>query len=492
MNLSNAKGILKSSSIIGGAQLFQIIFGVLRTKLIAVILGPTGVGLSGLFQSTIQLATSIFGVGISQSSVKSFAEIKPKNIRELKSIISISITLVCLLGALAIIIMIMFSERISIYTFGTTKYSSSISVLSVSVLLNLLYLIFIAVAQGLRKLKLIALINIFTSIMGLLIAVPVYYLYGKNGIVWVLLLLSFSNFSISLILSKSYNYFTKFSFLQFISGTKSILKLGLAFAGSGFLLMLSSYLIRIFISSHSSITVVGHLNAATAITTLYLSLIFTAMSTDFYPKLVSFNKNNVKMNSLVNDQIFIGLLISGPIIILFSSFSYPILSILYTSEFTAASEVLQLQLIGTLFKAFSWPIGFIVLAKGHSKIFFITELLWNSIYYLITINFYDSFGLVAVGFGYLFGYICYSIIMVIIVKNISNYNLNKDSASTMTIFAFLVLCTYCTGKYFYGTNILYTIKALLIFCGFSYSYFFLRKIYTKKNIINAIKSKLFD
>ena len=111
MNLSNAKGILKSSSIIGGAQLFQIIFGVLRTKLIAVILGPTGVGLSGLFQSTIQLATSIFGVGISQSSVKSIAEIKPKNIRELKSIISISITLVCLLGALAIIIMIMFSER---------------------------------------------------------------------------------------------------------------------------------------------------------------------------------------------------------------------------------------------------------------------------------------------------------------------------------------------------------------------------------------------
>ena len=42
--------ILKSSSIIGGASFLNIAIGLVRTKVLAVLLGPSGVGLVSLYR----------------------------------------------------------------------------------------------------------------------------------------------------------------------------------------------------------------------------------------------------------------------------------------------------------------------------------------------------------------------------------------------------------------------------------------------------------
>jgi PST family polysaccharide transporter len=47
--------ILKSSSIVGGAQAINYVVGLLRTKAVALLLGPSGVGLVGLYVSAIGL-----------------------------------------------------------------------------------------------------------------------------------------------------------------------------------------------------------------------------------------------------------------------------------------------------------------------------------------------------------------------------------------------------------------------------------------------------
>src|SRR6185295_14160468 len=66
--------ILKSSVLIGGSSFFNIGLGIVRTKVMAILLGPAGVGLMGLYSSVIDLTQSIAGMGINSSGVRQIAE----------------------------------------------------------------------------------------------------------------------------------------------------------------------------------------------------------------------------------------------------------------------------------------------------------------------------------------------------------------------------------------------------------------------------------
>lgn len=68
------KQILKATGILGGAQVIEILFRIARSKIVAVLLGPTGVGMIGLYQSTIDLVQKATGFGINFSAVRDIAE----------------------------------------------------------------------------------------------------------------------------------------------------------------------------------------------------------------------------------------------------------------------------------------------------------------------------------------------------------------------------------------------------------------------------------
>ena len=85
--MSSYKDILKSFSIVGSAQIVNIVIGILRTKLFAVFLGPTGVGLLGLFQSIVDIIKNVTGLGLNVSAVKFVAEANAEKDNELVSAI---------------------------------------------------------------------------------------------------------------------------------------------------------------------------------------------------------------------------------------------------------------------------------------------------------------------------------------------------------------------------------------------------------------------
>src|SRR5258705_12491703 len=66
--------ILKSTALIGGSSVVNIGFGIIRTKAMALFLGPGGVGLMGLYSAIADLANSLAGFGIQSSGVRQIAE----------------------------------------------------------------------------------------------------------------------------------------------------------------------------------------------------------------------------------------------------------------------------------------------------------------------------------------------------------------------------------------------------------------------------------
>ena len=73
-NTTSYRSILKATSLFGSVQVYQILIQVLRAKVIAILLGPVGVGVLGLFQSAIQFFQNLTNMGLSQSAVRDVSE----------------------------------------------------------------------------------------------------------------------------------------------------------------------------------------------------------------------------------------------------------------------------------------------------------------------------------------------------------------------------------------------------------------------------------
>ena len=73
-NTDNYKESIKATSIFGGVQLFNIVIKIVRSKFIAVLLGPNGMGIFGLLNSTILLVSSFTNFGLQTSAVRNIAD----------------------------------------------------------------------------------------------------------------------------------------------------------------------------------------------------------------------------------------------------------------------------------------------------------------------------------------------------------------------------------------------------------------------------------
>ena len=74
--MKSYREIFRSSAIIGSASIANILIGIVRMKVLAVLLGPAGVGLMGLYQNIMGTAATLTGCGMETSGVRHIASSK--------------------------------------------------------------------------------------------------------------------------------------------------------------------------------------------------------------------------------------------------------------------------------------------------------------------------------------------------------------------------------------------------------------------------------
>lgn len=401
--------ILKATSLFGGVQIFNILITIIRSKVIAVLLGPAGMGIVGLLTSTVSLVSSMTNFGLETSAVKSVAEAHANgDITTLSKTVSVFKKLVWGTGLLGAMVMLISSPWLSELTFGNRDFTWSFIFLSVTLLINQLTVGQNVLLQGTRKLKYLASANMLGSVFSLIITLPLYYFFGLDGIVPALILISIATFSVA-------TYFSnKVSLLHVEVGIKELKSRGKGMLKLGFFLSLSSlmgaaiaYILRIYISNTGGVDDVGLYTAGFQIIGTYVGLVFTAMGTDYFPRLSAVADSDKKRNLLVNQQGEIALLILFPIIIAFIFFAPLVVRILYSVKFEPINEMIIWAGYGMFFKAISWAIAFQFLAKANSKLFFINELIVNVYLLILNVLGYSFLGLLGLGLSYLIGYVLY-------------------------------------------------------------------------------------
>ena len=285
--------------------------GLIRTKAMALLLGPAGMGLMALYGSILSLAQSMASVGIPSSAVREIAEAagsgESGRIARTAAVIRRTAVLLGLLGA---VLLVVFSNQISVLTFGDNRHAPAVALLSVAVFLGCVSGSQAALIQGMRRISDLARMGIWGSIFGVIVAIPLIYYFRENGIVPSLIALA----AIMLLVSWWYSRKLQIpaqtlTISEWKRNAGALLKLGLAFNASAVLTLGAAYAIRLIVLRKIGFEAAGLYQSAWALGGLYVGFILQAMTTDFYPRLTAVAKDDAECNRLVNEQTEVGLFV---------------------------------------------------------------------------------------------------------------------------------------------------------------------------------------
>lgn len=479
--------IMKATSLFGGVQIFNIIITIIRSKFIAVLLGPLGMGIAGLLTSTTSFIGGLTNFGLGTSAVRDISEAHATGNKErIILVVSVFRKLVWATGLLGTILTIILSPLLSQITFGNKDYTIAFILISITLLINQVSSAQSELLRGMRQLRYMAKSNVIGSLIGLLTTIPLYYVYGIKGIVPAIIIASATALLLSWYFAKKLNIKSiKVTNRQSIAEGKSMLHLGFMISLSGLITLGASYIVRIFISNTGGVDQVGLYNAGFALVNTYVGLVFTAMSTDYYPRLSAVAGDNHKCRLVINQQAEVAILILGPIITAFIIFIHWIIILLYSNKFLAIDEMINYAALGTLFKAASWSIAFIFLAKGTALLYFWNELITNI--YLLGFNVIGYYfgGLTGLGISFLTAYFIYLLQVYFVSKIRFEFNFTSELFKIFGVQLFLAVIAFMLIK-FIGGVYAYLFGSLVIIVSAIYSFYELDKRIGIKQLVKKI------
>ncbi|MCR4030915.1 MULTISPECIES: oligosaccharide flippase family protein [Flavobacterium] len=476
---------MKATSIFGGVQIFIILISILKSKIAAVFLGTAGIGIVGLLNSTITLIAGITGFGLGTSAVRDVSAANSSgNSKAVALVVSVLRKWVWITGIFGTCIVIVFSGWLSEITFGNNSYIFSFILVSVTLLINQLNVGQLAILQGMQKTQYIAKASIVGSSLGLVMTFPLYYFLGNDGIVPAMIFASLFSFVTSLSFAKKIKIEKIILSRKLVfSEGKNMLKMGFLISLSGLLVTLTTYIIQLFINDTGGVAQVGLFTSGFSIINSYVGLIFTAMATDYFPRLSAVSDSNELCRKTINQQAEISILILGPIILLFLLFIKQIIVVLYSDQFVAIEEMVKWLAIAIFFKAAAWSIGFILLAKGESKTFFWNDLIGNFYMLIFDLIAYHFWGLTGLGVSFFVGYFVYFLQVFTLCR--SKYEFSFDNSFIKIFIVQFVLSV--TGFLFlkFGEKpFSYVISVIMLILSIYYSFTELDKRLDIKKIFN--------
>jgi len=472
--------ILKSSALVGGSSVVNIAIGIVRTKVMAVLLGPAGMGLFGLYGSIADLSQSIAGLGVNSSGVRQIAEAAGSNDTErIARTAQVLRRVSLLLGLLGASLLAVFSKQVSILTFGNAQNTYTVALLSIAVLFRLVSGGQGALIQGMRRIADLSKMGVLGALFGTLVAVPMVYVFREKGVVPSLVAVA------GMAIVTSWWYSRKIviqkpslTLVQVGLESAALLKLGFAFMASGVLTMGAAYAVRMAVLRLAGFEATGMYQSAWTLAGLYVGVILQAMGADFYPRLTAKADDNRACNRMVNEQARVGLLLAGPGVIATLTFAPLVISVFYSGRFDAAVGILRWLCLGATLQVISWPLGFIILAKGRQNLFLVSELSWSTVYAGLAWLCVKRFGVDGAGMAFFGSYVFHYLLTYAIVRRLSAFRWSAGNMQTAPPFlvviaaVFYALCVLprvwatCVGILALVTSCIYSVRVLLHLVSF--------------------------
>jgi enterobacterial common antigen flippase len=469
--------ILRSSSIIGGATGINYVIGMVRTKAVAVLLGPSGIGLVGLYISITGLVSTIAQLGIDQSGVREVAAANGSGDPERVARVTKTLRRVCwLTGILGWILTVALAWPLSQWTFGSAERMWAVAILGVTVLIGAVTGGQTALLQGMRRIGDLARIQVLSAIITTFVAIGLYAWLGERGIIPVLILSSVVQLGFSWYFSRRIQI-SKIpqTWTETTANAKRLVGLGSAFMYGALLAAIVGLAIRSLIVRDLGLDANGIYQAAWGLSGMFAGFILGAMGADYYPRLTAVANDNEQVNRLVNEQIEVGVLLALPGLLGTLAFAPWLMHAFYSAKFLSGADLLPWLAVGVFAQLITFPMGYIQRAKGQYKWIYVSQTHVNLLNLVLAYVLITRYGVIAASWAFALTTCIHGLVTFGIARHLSDFAWSRCSMRLILAAATIISSSYVSQMLADGVTG-YAIGALITAAGCIFS---LRGIYSR-------------
>lgn len=402
------KEILKSVSKLSIPTGLNLILSLIRNKFIAVIAGPSGLGVFSQFLNLAALTSSLLPVGslglvnyVSKYYVDS-------RLDEINAILKYFIMRNLVFSFILTVIFLFLSNQISFFLFASDEHSFLVLIFAFSIPFSLVLNFVDIYFKGIRKLNNYVIFLTVNSIISIILIFPLIYYWGLNGAVLSLVVSTVFNLLLGYYILKRNNLIHRSKVRHIVD--KSVIR-NICLLGFGSIVtMVAQQITLLAIKSKIALSLgldsVGEFQCVYSISASYFGIFFSLIATYSIPK-VSALKDTMEIIDELNGTLKFLMIVFVPLVVtMFVSRTF-IISILFSNDFLGAKELLLFQLPAELVRALSWVAGLWLIPSFKIKQWIIFDVSFYLLFYIIffvLVEFY-SFGVKAASVAYLASYV---------------------------------------------------------------------------------------
>lgn len=447
---SSHRQILRSSSIIGGASLVNILISLLRIKVVAVLLGPAGLGLVGILQNLMNAASTVSSLGVGNVGTRQIAEAAGREDQA-----GIDAARRALFWGTMILagtgggVFWLLRHQLAQWVLDDPSMASTVGWLAIGVALSVAASAQGALLAGMRRIGDIARAQITSAVLFAALGIAAISWLGEQGLLLYILVVPLISFVVShIFVARLPSIQSPRTSLRTLLGQwQTMIRLGSAFMLAGLAAILGQLAVRTLVQRELGTDALGYFHAAFTISMTYLGFVLGAMGTDYYPRLTAAIHNHESANRLVNEQTEVALLLAGPVLLAMLALAPWIIQLLYSAEFSPAVLVLRWQILGDLLKVVSWPLGFIILASGDGRTFLLSESTAMAVFAGATWLLLPRLGVEATGVSFLLMYIVYLPLVFILARRRTTFRWSRIVKRDMVLLSMAAVLVAALGAW---------------------------------------------
>ena len=400
--------IFKTSAMTGAMSIVTMVAVLLRGKVMAMCLGPTGVGLSGIINQVVALESQVLALGLPTVVVKSVAgadvEARPK----VESVIARLALALCVFG---LVLGLVLSPLVAVATFKSFEHLPLVIAASLAVPAAILTSIWCAVIQGRGEVGFLARSQAAFAVVSALVAVPLIWYGGLAGLGVSVVLAAL--IPVAGLWSRRPRHLTAASDDKGIRD--SLVRAGLSIITTIAIAQVAAYATRLVVVNQLGVFEAGLYQAALAVSGGLPGFVFSAMALDYYPR-ISAAKDGEEMARATNMQVQASMVIATPLFVGMIVFGGQLLDFYYTEEFLGATELMAWMTASVAFRVISWPAGYWLVAKATPKEYLLIEGPAALLAPLVTIGLLPLAGLAGAGLAMVLSALVYALVIITFMR----------------------------------------------------------------------------
>lgn len=406
---------LLSTMITGGATVIVAIVSLLRSKLLALMVGPVGIGAMGMFNSAITLLAAMAGLGLTFSGVREIASSSGSGRQRIVAILWV----LSLTGTLAVILALTLVDEGLIKRFLPTNFGQSQRWwIGVGLFAMVVAGVQMTVLQGLRQIRSLAFLRIFGAVFGAIIGLVAVWNWGEASLPFAVAAVPLGNVLAGLWFRPTMTADAAIERQRKDGVVAALLTLGIVSLITTVATGVWQFAVRSMVVDAYRLHEAGLYQAAFALSAMNVGLVLAALGADYFPRLVEAGSEKREISRIVEEQFRVTRMLAAPLLIGLLAMAPLALSLLYSRAFVPATGILQWQVLGDVLKLPGWIFGFVLVAEGKKAAYLFAELFFCAAILFLSWLLLPQLGLVGAGVAYTISYALYlGLVLLFVIRS---------------------------------------------------------------------------